>query len=210
MSELSVEKILEEYRVEVTEALALAYSVADFFPIEILNEVRSAFTHLARASEMGADTDEGKTELDSSKRHLLRCRLDCAKLCLLTEAEKLDGDMEALVHATACPKSILETAEQLKKNRKDLAAKEANSPPGKKLVVSYFGLFELYQDFRKNLRIEYGEILVCSFEKQFQDRIDKAESEGFRKGRRQTMWAALAIGLVASVLGTLLLKAFGI
>lgn len=45
-----IKKVLSYYHDEVIPALAAAVTIDDRFPIEVLNEVRNAFTHLSPIS----------------------------------------------------------------------------------------------------------------------------------------------------------------
>ena len=201
----SLQSISDYYLNDVTDALALAYKACEKFPIEVLNEVRSAFTHVARAQASDGDNEAFESELSKARSHLLRCNLDCAKLCLLNIAGKLDDDMEALVHSTEFPRTIKEEADALRNRRHDVSVREAIAADDQ-VVEIYWELVRDYNDFRDELVTEYGKFYVDATKEGLAQRLAEKFTEGQWSGRRQTWITALVLGILGSMLGALILN----
>lgn len=82
-----------EYLEEIVPLIASIEVYDNEFPVEILNEVRSIFTHFARCK---VSADEGVIESDMAKaeRHLKRLRFDCCKYIAAMHSESV-GDFLA-------------------------------------------------------------------------------------------------------------------
>ena len=209
MSQLSSEDVYAYYRETVPSSLALVYSATEKFPLEVLNEVRNAFSHLARASAMDSNDAELQKNLGQAKGHLQRAALDCGKICVLTEIDLMDEDMDALVHNTSCPRTILEGSEKLKEERYRLSALEVDVP-NNDIVEGYFSLYQELKAFRVHLRSEFNELIVDAFRTRIEDRVSEAEIRGLRKGAVIKWTTGLIIGAVSSIFGALALKAFDV
>jgi len=74
--------------IEVICPLVLQYEVlGNSFPIEILNEIRSVFTHLSKYN-LSNDAEIKERNLSKAEGHIKRSRLDCYKyLCTVYEDE---------------------------------------------------------------------------------------------------------------------------
>lgn len=198
-----VEAVLAYYNDHVADSLALAYSVADLFPIEILNEVRNAVGHLARAAAGNLPTPARAEQCLQARRHLLRVRLDCAKLCQLTEFERLDEDLEVLHTNVRIPTSLSARAEDLKNRRRVLMGREALEPSDH-LVDDFLEIFRDVVGFRAELRDEYGDLVVAGYRKALDRQLEVAHARGRREGRRSTLSLTLAVGFATSIIGGLL------
>lgn len=209
MSQHTIEEILGFYRENIPGALALGYSVTEMLPLEILNEVRSAFSHIARVPLVGESSEGGQKELSRALAHLERALLDCGKLCVLFEIEGLNEDMDALVHSTQCPRSILDEAETLRNRRKELGGQEADIL-NDDVTQGYFELFSDLGRFRRKLRDEYGELVVVGYKNDLKEKQQTAHAEGVVAGRRQTLIEALIFGVVVSIIGALILRTIGL
>lgn len=79
-------QIYKDYQ-DIIAPLIMELETIDFqFPVELLNEIRAIFTHLARYK-----TENNGTEIISAERHVKRAILDCFKhLCVsyATEIKK--------------------------------------------------------------------------------------------------------------------------
>lgn len=76
--------IFEDYLGTVQKLLIEVEVVTGKFPVQVLNEIRSAFTHLARASrDQGTLPASALEECQKAQPHIKRARLDCYKaLCI--------------------------------------------------------------------------------------------------------------------------------
>lgn len=122
-----IKKVLSYYHDEVIPALAAAVTIDDRFPIEVLNEVRNAFTHLSRAQCMEGADDAKCKECEGALRHLKRTVLDCMKVCILALAKKSETIMDALAGEAALPNGTTAQARDLRKRRRELSSYEGQN-----------------------------------------------------------------------------------
>lgn len=127
---LTTDQILCYYRDEVVNAVTIAQTLEGNFPREVLNEIRSAFTHLARSSNPGLSKEEKIEERQSSLNHLKRVCLDCYKISILNRAEELERLAIAIVDDnTVLPNHVYSQRDELRKRRLSCGIKEGQDPP---------------------------------------------------------------------------------
>jgi hypothetical protein len=105
---------LEYYSDFVTQYLAAAVSEIDRLPIEVLNEIRGAFTHLAKANKSGEGTEDYLAEVGNARRHLKRTSLDCLKLAIMACAERIERRLEALNTDFVLPQEAYDEVAELR------------------------------------------------------------------------------------------------
>ena len=208
MPDKTLDVLLRYYRDQVVGDVALAYSVAEKIPPSILNEIRNALGHMARLPDLAPASDDFAAQWRAAEGHLLRVRLDCAKLCLIAESEKLDDDLEILTLNTTVPASLLDRAEAIRQRRRDLQQREAG-PPTDDLVDQFLDLFAECDAFRRYLRAEYSDLVVEGWRLKREADMNAADKAGYRRGRRDTFWAAATLGLATSIGAGLLLGLIG-
>ena len=74
-----IKNIYDEYKNTVFPLVAFLEANDAEFPIEILNEVRSIFSHFSRVYDDSVTDDEIDCELSKAESHLKRAILDCYK-----------------------------------------------------------------------------------------------------------------------------------
>lgn len=74
-----ISAIYQEYREVVFPLVAFLEVVDSEFPVEILNEIRSIFSHFARVYDDALDEAGVSSELAKAESHLRRAILDCYK-----------------------------------------------------------------------------------------------------------------------------------
>lgn len=74
-----ITKIYEEYREIVFPLVSFLETIDAEFPIEILNEIRSIFSHFSRAYNINSTDKEISNNLIKAENHLKRAILDCYK-----------------------------------------------------------------------------------------------------------------------------------
>ncbi len=89
--QLRISKIYGQYRNVVCPLVAFIESIDAKFPITILNEIRSIFSHFSRAYEDSMDDEEIAMELTKAENHLKRAVLDCYKFGSLSLMDFYDG-----------------------------------------------------------------------------------------------------------------------
>jgi hypothetical protein len=141
--------ILTRYNTHVTKHLSAALTEVDVFPSEILNELRGAFTHLAKAHSLGAGTGGYYEENGCAMRHLKRASLDCLKISILAAAERLQKQIDDLTTHVLAPPRLHHAAEALRERRRDLMNSESSHPS----LTIIADLEVLYVDY-KNLLTE--------------------------------------------------------
>lgn len=89
--QLRISKIYEQYRNVVCPLVAFIESVDAKFPITILNEIRSIFSHFSRVYEESMADKEISEELAKAEKHLKRAILDCYKFGSLSLMDFYDS-----------------------------------------------------------------------------------------------------------------------
>ncbi len=111
-------EIYQTYQ-EVIAPLILTIEVVDGeFPIEILNEIRSIFTHLSRYKLQNSEKD-----LASAQRHVKRAVLDCYKyLCVsyFEEVKRFRHEHKGIDLTLADNGNFLPTLDEKEKQAKQL------------------------------------------------------------------------------------------
>lgn len=145
---------LRYYSEEVADLVALAVVLSERFPEEILNEIRAAFTHLARSETCSCSTQRVR-ELQSTGRHLHRVSLDCLKVGIILTAKTVDGMMRALTEGARLPEPVYKKADDLRRKRQVLLRNEISHPTDT-LVSTLRELFDEFDEFRVELQTQYN------------------------------------------------------
>lgn len=124
------EDVLKYYNNSVVDKISVAATTVSAFPVEVLNEIRAAFTHTAKAHiEKSVNADTFHEENRCALRHLKRVSLDCLKLSLLSVAQKLEKDVSAIEQdGVLFPKNIYEQIHSLRDRRKNILRRESTHP----------------------------------------------------------------------------------
>jgi hypothetical protein len=186
----SCSDVLTYYNENTARYVAVAMVTAGYFPEEILNEVRAAFTHVAKANALDPADPECFEENRNALRHLKRVCLDCLKVSILFDAERVDTDLDHLTGHTRLPQAVYREAEELKKERMRILGHEASHPTNG-TIGELFGLFEKYDEFSSRLRKEYGGYYGEAIEK-------KA-----RRQQRNYMIGGAIVGMIFGIFGSL-------
>ncbi|TPI64255.1 hypothetical protein FJ420_17185 [Mesorhizobium sp. B3-1-3] len=160
-SQYTVSQLLAYYHDEVVPALATAVTLDHAFPQEVLNELRNAMTHMARANALDASqAHAAQKELHSAHRHLLRCTLDSLKVVLLAIAKPCDEMMKALNDEMLLPGSVHTEARKLRARRIDISTHEGQRPIDE-VVEKLKVLCDDYDKFSEKLQTEFsGDTIV--------------------------------------------------
>ena len=79
-----IANIYNQYREVVFPLVAFIETIDCEFPIEIVNEIRSIFSHFSRTYDDSLEENEIATELSKAEGHLKRAILDCYKYACLS------------------------------------------------------------------------------------------------------------------------------
>lgn len=110
---------------DFTKYLATTISLTESIPDQINNQIRNAFTHLARVN-MSTDPEEIKQETEKAIGHIERANLDCLKVGIIHQHDKLDyliADVR-FFHGFLTP-SIKSKRQQIEKERNELYESES-------------------------------------------------------------------------------------
>lgn len=143
-----IKAIYDEYKSTVFPLVAFLEANDAEFPIEILNEVRSIFSHFSRIYDESAGDDEISCELAKAESHLKRAVLDCYKYNCISLYDFYDRFRSEYRFADL---SVIDNGEFLSKITQ-------NFTEGKRL------LFEAKKSERKN---KHSEDLYREFETAF-------------------------------------------
>ncbi len=181
---LSIEYVLEYYRVELVPALAAALAIDDKFPEEVLNEIRAAFTHVAAASAHSSDEARQKKELDAAHRHVRRSCVDCYKVIIQVLAQKSEKAIEALTYDVNLPTQVYQQMSSLRNERMRLSAGEGDRSLYD-AVEDYKALADRYDEFYQSLDTQFA-----------------GETADIRqRARTRREWRGYIIGFVLGILG---------
>lgn len=199
----TIADVLRFYREEVSLAVATAQTLENAFPREILNEIRSTFTHIARSDDPELSLDDQNKELVRAQAHLERVCLDCHKVSILNRAEAADlyvGTIEE--DGAALPADIYRGLSDLRKRREMCGVKEGRQPPNG-TVEELRILLDDYDRFVLRLQVEFGGELA---ERRRAIKLQKEDRD--RRERRKENWRNImigaAIGFVFGVAASLL------
>jgi hypothetical protein len=182
--------ILQYYSDEVVPALAVALTLDDKFPEEVLNEIRSSFTHIARAHSIDVTDPDHLKELESASRHLKRVCLDCLKVSILALAQRCDTAITALTEEVQLPEDVYRFVSELQRDRARITCHEGQKPTHA-AVEELKDLLVRYEHFYQNL----------------DDQFAGQTADMRRAARRRGRWKSIAIGFVLGVVGSLVATA---
>lgn len=154
---LTVGDVLEYYHQHVVPSVSAALIFFGKFPKEILNEIRNAFTHIARANAMmGQGTvPEAEKELEAAIRHLRRVCLDCLKIAILTVAKQTERAIRSLSGEMHLPNDVYSVSSNLRRQRHALSTHEGQEPP-QQVIEELTGLLDDYDKFYASLDKHYA------------------------------------------------------
>ena len=151
-----IEDVLDYYNEEVIEALAAAVIYDNKFPDAVLNEMRNALTHMARANSLPRGSAEYLDDLKAAYRHLKRTCLDCFKVSVIHLAEGIDRVMIALEEEFNLPEGVHAELKLLRDERIALQVNEGVKTPDGEVLGRYKVLFSKYDEFAARLGAEFG------------------------------------------------------
>lgn len=195
----SIAEVLAHYHAKVTKHLSVAMMEADQFPQEILNEIRGAFTHLAKANSFEAGSQLYHAETRSAMRHLKRASLDSLKIAVMATAERLEHRILVLSETVRLPHTLYATTETLRDERLRLLNSES-SHPSIGLVDDIERLYLSYEGLAKQLRNEYDGAYAEVHTKRAKRAEDRAAFRGFVFGIPAGIVASAAWLLITSLI----------
>lgn len=189
----NIPEVLGYYRSEVVPLLAAALTIDDKFPLEVLNEIRASYTHLARAEALGADHSDFPSEIHAAWRHLRRSCLDCLKVCISVTAIRSEGSVAALADTLQLPDDVYKVMSSLRKRRLAIAAHEGQEPPHE-VIEDLKELFNQYDEFYESLDDQYAG--ATAEERRISVKSRRAKRAWCNRGE------GLVIGIAASAIVT--------
>ncbi len=197
---MTIDDAFAFYRDEVVPALAIAQKLAHGYPDAVANEVRSALTHLARASEGAKHADgsalapaERAEEVRLACGHLKRICLDSYKISVLNRAEAIDELVKGVeADNMALPAPVYAEIRALRERRLSSGIDEGKSPPNG-TVGDLKSLLNDYDALVTKLREDHGGELAGARKRIARNRWIKGNSIGFILGVLAS-WVATALG----------------
>ena len=193
--ECSIDGVLSYYNEKVTRYLSLAVVEADVFPREILNEIRSSYTHLSKANAAPPESDDFIQECANAMRHLKRTSLDCLKVAILFVAKRVDDKLDALTTRVRLPQKMYARAEDLRAERLRLVNYEA-AHPSHRTVADLEELYAGYANFLRELNSEYDGTWAEAIATGEKKRETKALLQGIALGVLTSLFASMIFAIV--------------
>ena len=85
-----IEEIYHNYRITVKPLIATIEASYEKFPIQLFNEIRALFDHIAHCYTPDSQTDYIDKEINRSESHLYRIIFDCFKFLNVKAKDELD------------------------------------------------------------------------------------------------------------------------
>ncbi|HPW66336.1 MAG TPA: hypothetical protein PLY32_04285 [Salinivirgaceae bacterium] len=85
-----IEEIYRNYRITVKPLIAVIEAAYERFPIQIFNEIRALFDHIAHCYSPDAQPENIEKEITRSESHLYRIIFDCFKFLNVKAKDELD------------------------------------------------------------------------------------------------------------------------
>lgn len=85
-----IEEIYSNYRITVKPLIATIEATYERFPIQIFNEIRALFDHIAHCYSPDAQPEKIENEITRSESHLYRIIFDCFKFLNVKAKDELD------------------------------------------------------------------------------------------------------------------------
>jgi hypothetical protein len=184
-----VERILELYYRDTSRLLALALARFDRFPSGVLNELRAAMTHMARAIHGSNLSDEQRSaQCKKAATHVDRATIDCLKVLVIVAFQDIHQRISARQKWFPLSSQEMRLYDEIVDLREQISVRETREGDSGKTRVEYMGLYVKLQDYHKSLSDGDGHFSLAAF-KYVLGRVD----------RSAVMW-----GLVFLVVGWLL------
>lgn|GEM_PF-6668173 len=184
-----ISDVLYFFSKDFTKFYATVIEITEKLPEQINNEIRNAFSHLARANESD-DIEAIKAECDKSRDHIERANRDCLKCSIITLRDRIMNKLDnATIQHTPLPPGIMQRKKSIEQERRNLLQDEARG------IKGLTGRYEILLVDCINL----DEELFALFGILPSDKLWKLLL--FMKQQRSGFF----IGIVASIIATLLL-----
>jgi len=146
--------VYDYYMNEVVPALGAAIVLDDKFPEDVLNEIRSAMTHVAR-SHFSEDDTYKQEQLKAALNHLRRVCLDCLKIAILVQSEKVEQIIKGLSETLRLPDHYYRRFENIK-NKRIQVMKDESVDSNQKIVNDYKNILNEIDLTYEELSNEFG------------------------------------------------------
>lgn len=148
----AIRELLRLYHEQAAKLLAISVADFDRFPVGVLNEIRAAFTHMARAATVANLTDDQREfECNEARGHLNRVSLDAIKIMVLARWESIDSFQRSVEPVHPLTTEEYRRLHALREERKGIALSELNHIGLSELLANYIAHFEAATEFHKSL-----------------------------------------------------------
>lgn len=149
-----VSSVLNFYHEKFTAYLATTIAFTEKLPEEINNQIRDAFTHLARANVLTSE-DEIAGECKLAIGHIERANRDCLKACIIKTREELDNLLNDVAFHHGFPSPAIKTAsDRIKIERK--ATYRAEAAGANDITQRLEEILRLTMDLCDEIRTHYS------------------------------------------------------
>ena len=183
--------VLAFYNTKVAEALAISMIVANDYPTDMAEDVRTSYTHLAKAAALGPSGAGYFDENANARRHLKRVCLDCYSLAIIVTLEKIEFFVGEIETYSALPNRVYAGIESLKNQRNTLIADDVRFI-SIYTVDELIALFLSCEGLLKEIREEYG------------GHSAEIQSRKARKAKKYNLIAGILLGVMSSVVASYL------
>lgn len=157
--DMTMQEIYKQYLEIICPFIVLLEAEDNEFPIEIMNEIRAIFTHIARC-EMSSDETVKENNVEKARNHLKRAILDCFKYSCLTYNNKRkqlrDDYRKADLHLIDNGTFLTELTEKEHEATEALLNAKRSEIGGDIPMDTLFGLYEIaYQKSEEAYRFLY-------------------------------------------------------
>lgn len=151
-----IDAVFKFYHEEFSKNYALSVAIAEKLPEQVNNEIRNAFSHLARANAYSGNSLI-ESECNQAINHIKRAIRDCLKIAIVHLHDKINGAMNnAELNFSPLPPAIIQQRKYLTKTRQELLIAEASGGEDitkkyEELLSDCFSLDEKLSELYSNL-----------------------------------------------------------
>lgn len=169
----NISELSQYYLDPVAKYLASGIIITGSLKSEALNEIRNAFTHVARAHTLDLSAGDLEKEYRKAHGHLQRVALDSAKDSIFELRTKSENAISMLEGEFLLGGTVHSDLTKLNHRRRKLSQEEALGPPNRDLVDTYGELLNDYDKFYSDLDKQYSadSISVSLKKKKLRSRI---------------------------------------
>jgi len=147
-----IRAVIKTYHEHTSRLLALALARFDRFPRGVLNELRSAMTHMARAAHASSLPIEArKEECKKAATHVERATIDCLKVLVIVGAREVREEIRTRRRHFPLSDEVIQAWRDIRELRDRIQVREAQEGDAAQIRLEYMQLFLKIQALQKTL-----------------------------------------------------------